>query len=119
MADTCQTRTGPNGHPVFGFFASSAELEHELIAERPRADQAAACAWSRNGGRPRKMDRQMLAMAMRAVADLDNNAGDLIRRLGISSITLATADGSPARCGPLGSSCERQPRGHKGAVSAT
>lgn len=94
--------TTANGRLVFGIFASLAEFERELIAERTRAGLAAARARGRNGGRPRKMDRQMLAMAMRAMADRDTNAGDLARRLGITTTTLymyLNGDGSPKEAG--------------------
>ena len=77
-----------NGRLVFGIFASLAEFERELIAERTRAGLAAARARGRLGGRPRKMDVAMLRMAMRAMADRDTNAQDLAQRLGITTTTL-------------------------------
>ena len=77
-----------NGRLVFGIFASLAEFERELIAERTRAGLAAARARGRLGGRPRKMDAAMLRMAMRAMADRDTNAQDLAQRLGITTTTL-------------------------------
>ena len=73
----------PTGRLVFGIFASLAEFERELIAERTRAGLAAARARGRLGGRPRKMDVAMLRMAMRAMADRDTNAHGLAQRLGI------------------------------------
>ena len=77
-----------NGRLVFGIFASLAEFERELIAERTRAGLAAARARGRLGGRPRKMDVAMLRMAMRAMADRDTKAQDLAQRLGITTTTL-------------------------------
>ena len=56
--------TTANGRLVFGIFASLAEFERELIAERTRAGLAAARARGRAGGRPRKMDRTMLRIAV-------------------------------------------------------
>ena len=53
--------TTANGRLVFGVFASLAEFERELIAERTRAGRA--------GGRPRKMDQAMLRIAMSAMAN--------------------------------------------------
>jgi DNA invertase Pin-like site-specific DNA recombinase len=80
--------TTANGRLVFGIFAALAEFERELIAERTRAGLAAARARGRNGGRPRKMDRKMLRMAMNAMADRDTKAAELARRLGITTTTL-------------------------------
>ena len=80
--------TTANGRLVFGIFASLAEFERELIAERTRAGLAAARARGRLGGRPRKMDVALLRMAMRAMADRDTNAHGLAQRLGITTTTL-------------------------------
>jgi DNA invertase Pin-like site-specific DNA recombinase len=78
----------PDGRLFFGIFAALAEFERELIAERTRAGLAAARARGRKGGRPRKMDRAALTMAMTAMADPKANAGDIAKRLGITTTTL-------------------------------
>ena len=80
--------TTANGRLVFGIFASLAEFERELIAERTRAGLAAARARGRLGGRPRKMDVAMLRLAMRAMVDHDTVVQDLVKRLGITTSTL-------------------------------
>ena len=87
---------------MFGISASLAEFERELIAERTRAGLAAARARGRLGGRPRKMDRAMLRMAMNAMASRQTNAQDLARRLGITTTTLymyVNGDGTPKEPG--------------------
>ena len=94
--------TTPNGRLIFGIFASLAEYERELIAERTRAGLAAARARGRMGGRPRKMDRQTVLMAMHAMADPATSAKALSRRLGITTTTLyayVNGDGSPKAAG--------------------
>src|SRR4051794_15529411 len=74
--------TTANGRLAFGIFAAFAEFERELIAERTQAGLAAARARGRMGGRPRKMDRATLTMAMAA------NAAEVARRLGVTTTTL-------------------------------
>ena len=94
--------TTPNGRLIFGIFASLAEYERELIAERTRAGLAAARARGRLGGRPRKMDRQTVLMAMHAMSDPATSAKDLARRLGITTTTLyayVNGDGTPKAAG--------------------
>ena len=90
--------TSANGRLAFGIFAAFAEFERELIAERTQAGLAAARARGRLGGRPRKMDRATLTMAMAAMADRNAVAAEVARRLGITTTTLyayVNGDGSP------------------------
>jgi DNA invertase Pin-like site-specific DNA recombinase len=80
--------TTANGRLFFGIFAALAEFERELIAERTRAGLAAARARGRKGGRPRKMDRSTLMMAMTALTDPRARAAEVARRLGMTTTTL-------------------------------
>ncbi|MBS0287099.1 MAG: recombinase family protein [Proteobacteria bacterium] len=94
--------TTPNGKMIFGLFAVLAEFERELIVERTRAGLAAARARGRKGGRPRKMDKATLNMAMAAMADHKSIATDVAKRLGITTTTLymyVNGDGTPKEAG--------------------
>ena len=94
--------TTANGRLAFGIFAAFAEFERELIAERTAAGLAAARARGRMGGRPRKMDRATLTMAMAAMSNPKANAAEVARRLGMTTTTLYTyvnGDGSPKAAG--------------------
>lgn len=80
--------TSANGRMIFGLFAVLAEFERELIIERTRAGLEAARARGRCGGRPRKMDRAAITMAMSAMADRNAIAKDVAKKLGITTTTL-------------------------------
>jgi DNA invertase Pin-like site-specific DNA recombinase len=80
--------TTANGRLAFGIFAAFSEYERELIAERTAAGLAAARARGRLGGRPRKMNRSTLKMAMAAMADHNAVAAEVARRLGLTTTTL-------------------------------
>ena len=93
-----------NGRLFFGIFAALAEFERELIAERTRAGLAAARARGRLGGRPRKVDRGALQMAMAALRDPEAKAVEVARRLGITTTTLyvyLNGDGTPKAAGKV------------------
>lgn len=94
--------TTPNGKMIFGLFAVLAEFERDLIIERTKAGLAAARARGRKGGRPRKMDKATLIMAMAAMTDPKSVASEVAKRLGITTTTLymyVNGDGSPKEAG--------------------
>ena len=94
--------TTANGRLAFGIFAAFAEFERELIAERTQAGLKAARARGRMGGRPRKMDRATLAMAMAAMSDPKAIATEVAKRLGLTTTTLyayVNGDGTPKAAG--------------------
>jgi len=94
--------TTANGRLAFGIFAAFAEFERELIAERTQAGLKAARARGRMGGRPRKMDRATLSMAMAAMSNPKSNATKVAKRLGLTTTTLyayVNGDGSPKAAG--------------------
>lgn len=89
--------TTPNGRLVFGLFATLAEFERELIAERTRAGLIAARARGRLGGRPRKMNAAILKMASAAMSDPKAVATEVAKHLNITTATLygyVNSDGS-------------------------
>lgn len=86
-----------NGRLFFAVFAALAEYERELIAERTRAGLQAARARGRMGGRPRKMDKTRLQMAMTAMNDPKTSAKEVAHKLGMTTTTLyvyVNGDGS-------------------------
>ncbi|MBU6140403.1 MAG: recombinase family protein [Proteobacteria bacterium] len=94
--------TTPQGKLLFGMFATLAEFERELIAERTKAGLAAARARGRLGGRPRKMDINTLNMARAAMSDHKSIGKDVAKRLGITTTTLyayVNGDGSLKEAG--------------------
>lgn len=90
--------TTPNGRLIFGIFAALAEFEAELIRERTKAGLEAARVRGRNGGRPRKMTRAAIRMAMAAMADPGAKPAEVAKQLGVTTATLyayVNGDGSP------------------------
>ena len=92
----CQENSGP------ATVSPLTELIAGLIAERTMAGLAAARARGRMDGRPRKMDRARLVMAMSAMADRKAVAAEVAKRLNLTTTTLYTyvnGDGTPKAAG--------------------
>lgn len=80
--------TTASGKLVFGIFAALAEFERELISERTKAGLESARARGRKGGRPYKMTRAKVRLAMASMGEPGTNVGDLCKELGVSRQTL-------------------------------
>jgi DNA invertase Pin-like site-specific DNA recombinase len=76
------------GRMVFGIFASLAEFERDLIRERTLAGLAAARARGRSGGRPHRLTRAQVRLAMAGMASRDTSVTALCAELGITRATL-------------------------------
>jgi DNA invertase Pin-like site-specific DNA recombinase len=77
-----------NGRMIFGIFAALAEFERQLIVERTKAGLAAARARGRKGGRPYKMTKAKLRLAMVAMAQPGTSVRELCAELGITRQTI-------------------------------
>ncbi len=80
--------TTPAGKMVFGIFTALAQYERELTIERTVAGLSAARARGRVGGRPPKMTKAKLRLAMAAMSQPGTKVGELCRELGITRSTL-------------------------------
>ena len=78
----------PTGRMMFGFFATLAEYERELIVERTRAGLASARARGRHGGRPFKMTPAKLRLAQAAMGKPETKVAELCAELGVTRQTL-------------------------------
>jgi DNA invertase Pin-like site-specific DNA recombinase len=80
--------TTPGGKLIFQVFASLAEFERGAIRERTHAGLTAARARGRNGGRPRKLSRKGVELAVTMLRDPNNRIDDIRATVGISRATL-------------------------------
>jgi len=87
LTEGMDTKT-PGGRLLFNIFGAIAEFEKDLIKERTQAGLKAARARGRKGGRPKKMDPQMVEMARSLHKNANTPAADICRTLKISKSTL-------------------------------
>ena len=80
--------TSAQGKLVFGIFAALAEFERELISERTKAGLESARARRRKGGRPFKMTRAKVRLAMASMSQPETSVAALCQELGITRQTL-------------------------------
>src|SRR5438552_2862388 len=87
LHETINTTT-PMGTFFFHIMSACAELERAMIVERTKTGLTAARARGRVGGRPRKVTRQTLRIAMAALADPKNTAREVAQLIGINRTVL-------------------------------
>ncbi|MDC0535455.1 recombinase family protein [Francisellaceae bacterium] len=80
--------TTPAGKMIFGVFAALTEYERALISERTKAGLKAARARGRNGGRPHKITKAKLRLAMAAMGNPETKVNELCKELEITRQTL-------------------------------
>jgi len=90
------------GQFFFHVIGAFAEPERNLIVERTQAGLAAARARGRHGGRPRKVTKAKLRIAMVAMADRQSNASEVARLIGINRTVLYRYVNGDGSLKPLG-----------------
>ena len=86
LKETIDTTTS-TGKLVFHIFAALAEFERDIIHERTNAGLEAARARGRNGGRPKSLPPQKIALAKKLYDQHTSTVKDICRGLGISRTT--------------------------------
>ena len=76
------------GKLVFHVFAALAEFERNLIRERTQAGLIAARARGRNGGRPKKLNKQHEKEIQRLMGDPEIPVKQIAERYGVSRATI-------------------------------
>lgn len=76
------------GKLVFHVFAALAEFERNLIRERTQAGLVAARARGRNGGRPKKLNKQHEREILRLMDDPEIPVKQIADRYGVSRATI-------------------------------
>lgn len=82
--DTCTS----SGKLIFHIFGALAEFERNLIRERTHAGLQAARARGRKGGRPKSLDSDKRALAVRLYDEKGHTVDQVCKMMGISKPTL-------------------------------
>ena len=90
------------GEFFFHVVGAFAQLERSLIVERTQAGLQAARARGRVGGRPRKVTKAKLRIAMAAMGRHDSQASEVARLLGINRTVLYRYVNGDGTLKPLG-----------------
>src|SRR6266702_6107061 len=86
LKETIDTTTS-TGKLVFHIFGALAEFERDIIHERTNAGLEAARARGRNGGRPKSLPPQKIALAQKLYKQHSSTVKEICRGLGISRTT--------------------------------
>jgi DNA invertase Pin-like site-specific DNA recombinase len=106
------------GEFFFHIMGAFAQLERSLIVERTQAGLAAARARGRRGGRPRKVTKAKLRIAMAAMADCESNASEVARLIGINRTVLYRYVNGDGSLKPLGQALLMGTGGRQEALDA-
>lgn len=77
-----------SGKLIFHFFGALAEFERNLIRERTQAGLQAARARGRNGGRPKSLNSDKMALAIKLYDEKKHSVGQICKMMEISKPTL-------------------------------
>lgn len=77
-----------SGKPIFHIFGALAEFERNLIRERTRAGLQAARARGRRGGRPKALNFDKRALAVKLYDEKQHTIDQICRMMGVSKPTL-------------------------------
>ena len=80
--------TVSSGKLVFHIFAALAEFERNLIRERTQAGLAAARARGRKGGRPKALNQDKQALAVKLYGEKQHTIAQICKMMSISKPTL-------------------------------
>ena len=80
--------TVSSGKLVFHIFAALAEFERNLIRERTQAGLAAARARGRKGGRPKALNQDKQALAVKLYGEKKHTIAQICKMMGLSKPTL-------------------------------
>lgn len=77
-----------SGKLIFHFFGALAEFERNLIRERTQAGLQAARARGRSGGRPKSLNSDKMALAIKLYDEKKHSVGQICKMMEISRPTL-------------------------------
>ncbi len=77
-----------SGKLIFHIFGALAEFERNLIRERAQASLQAARARGRKGGRPKSLDKDEQALAVKLHDEKKHSVKQICQMMGISKPTL-------------------------------